>query len=429
VWPKTITSVMAGFMVFGRSFAYLGVPPAKLFVAELLLGGFVLYRPREVIDRWVRAILYGSTLSGVSIALLAFLSYGVFLFARAISNEYSAVLALQSLVFHCYPFYLFLGLWAGMQRPELLWKAIPVIAWVHAVYGLAYVTVLDAAWIALPGTDVNIFGQPNGGAFSILGLLCLPKRTKSHWGALALNAGLLLGLQVRADWLAISAALALWGLLQRRIVHLAFGAAALMLLLLIASVTGVSLPGPADRGGDVSAEKLLARIIAPVDLESARELDSQAGVYKGTTTWRTTWWDAIWGAVHSDVETTVFGFGYGYPLGDLVPYLRNTALRTPHNVFFYALGYGGWAGVTVFLWLQTQIVYLQWRSFRSTHTILGLLMTIYALTAAFFGNLFESPFGAVPFYLLVGFTAAEFVKREEIREDPAVAQLLPSTRW
>ena len=420
---------MAGFMVLGRSFAYIGLPPARVFIAELLLGSFVMARPRQVLDKWIRSVLYGCLLSGVSIGLLVFLLYGFFLFARAIANEYSTVLALQSLVFHCYPLYVFLGVWAGKERPDLLWKAIPIIAWVHALYGLAYVTVLDALWIGIPGTDVNILGQPNGAAFAIFGLLCLPMRRRSHWIALALNALVLVGLQVRADWLAVAVGIGIWGALRRRVPYLVFSAVALIALLIVASVADLSLPGAADRGGDVTAQKLMARIVAPVDLETAQDLDSQAAVYKGTTTWRTTWWDAIWSAVHSDSQTTFLGFGYGYPLGDLVPYLRNTSLRTPHNVFFYALGYGGWAGVAAFLLLQGQIILLQIRVFRRTRNVLGLLMVVYALTAGFFGNLFESPFGAVPLYLIVGFTAAEIVKREELHEDLTDAQLLPAGRW
>jgi len=42
------------------------------------------------------------------------------------------------------------------------------------------------------------------------------------------------------------------------------------------------------------------------------------------------------------------GHGYGFPLGDLVPYLEGEFIRTPHNEFFYALGYTGWIGVLLF---------------------------------------------------------------------------------
>jgi len=33
-------------------------------------------------------------------------------------------------------------------------------------------------------------------------------------------------------------------------------------------------------------------------------------------------------------KSAIFGLGYGFPLHSLVPYLRNTDIRTPHNVFY-----------------------------------------------------------------------------------------------
>jgi hypothetical protein len=247
---------------------------------------------------------------------------------------------------------------------------------------------------------------------------------------LMLNIVVLLANQVRADWLATLVALLIWGVARVKIGQLAMAATTAAALFFLAWALNISVPGPADRGGDVTAEKAAARAIAPFDINMARELDSTADVYKGTTTWRTKWWEAIWARAKSEPSTLFLGNGYGYPLGNLVPYMRGAETRSPHNVFFYALGYSGLFGVVLFFSLQVQLLLLEWRVFRVTGSLFGLLVIVEALTAAFFGNLFETPFGAIPVYLLVGLTAAPLLRQEQEQfESPYRTQLLPATRW
>ena len=430
MWPKAVVIVLCGFLLFGRSFAYVGIPPAKIFIGELLLGTFTLARPRDVLGRWLTTVMQPSSLSGCSIAILLFLIYGLFELSRGILNEYSFVTALQNFVFHVYPLYIFIGVWTATRRPDLVHRLIPIIAWLHGLYGVLYVTLLNGTWINFPGTSVNIIGQPNGTVVVILGLLCLPRLRLTDWGALLLNLLALLAFQVRADWLAIIVAVIIWGILDRRLGHLSLACLLALGVLCGAWLANLSIPGPKDRGGDVTAEKMLARIVAPFDIDAAKELNSAAATYKGTTTWRTTWWEAIWKSVHHDTDTTFFGLGYGYPLGDLVPYLRDQEIRSPHNVFFYALGYGGWFGVILFFWFQSQVLRLTWRTYQATGSLFGLLVACQAIVAGLFGNLFETPFGAIPIYLLVGLTAAPLVSREQlVREHSPLTQLLPAARW
>lgn len=429
MWPNLVLFTLCGFLLLGRSFAYFGIPPAKIFIGELLLGAFTVIRPRDVLGRWLETAMRASPLSGFSITLLLFLLYGAFEFARGITKEYPAFVALQSFVFHFYPLYVFLGIWVGKRRPDLLVRAIPVFAWVHGIYGVLYGTLLDSVWIPIPSTDVGILGQPNGSVIVILGLLCLKRLRPQDCCALVINVAVLISLQVRADWLAILIAILLRGFLYRRLGNLVFGSIGVLMLLSAAWMANIEMPGPEDRGGNVTAGKLLARIVAPIDISLAKEFDPYAHVYKGTAVWRTTWWDAIWANVHRDIDTTLFGMGYGYPLPDLVPYLRGQQIRSPHNVFFYALGYTGWFGVTLFFLLQAQLALLEWRVFRTTGSVFGLLVLVQALVAAFFGNLFETPFGAIPIFLLLGLTAAPVAAEEMSRlEYPAVAQPLPAAR-
>ena len=48
--------LLLGFALTGRSFAYLCIPPAKLFIGDLTLAAFVLLRPRKLFDPWMQAL-------------------------------------------------------------------------------------------------------------------------------------------------------------------------------------------------------------------------------------------------------------------------------------------------------------------------------------------------------------------------------------
>ena len=76
---------------------------------------------------------------------------------------------------------------------------------------------------------------------------------------------------------------------------------------------------------------------------------------------------------------------------------QNGDVRTPHNIFYYALGYSGWIGVAIFFALQLTCASMLWRVYRLTGQAYGLAVWAATLIAAFFGNVMETPFGAIPF--------------------------------
>ena len=171
-----------------------------------------------------------------------------------------------------------------------------------------------------------------------------------------------------------------------------------------------SVPAPAGRGGVVSSREIVGRALAAVDPEKAREYTPRSADYAGTVTWRTRWWKAIWDSVHEDAATTAIGHGYGFPLTNLVAYLRSEEeLRTPHSVFYYTLGYTGWIGVAVFAALQAGLAIVMWRVYCATGQPFGLVFWLMALIGAMFGAVFETPMGAIPHYLMLGMAAASLV--------------------
>jgi hypothetical protein len=174
---------------------------------------------------------------------------------------------------------------------------------------------------------------------------------------------------------ALAVGLLTWGLLTGRLGKvMAMGMAGLAVLGMI-EISGVQLgPGRATSFGEV-----VSRAIAPINLELAKEFSPNAKHAAGTVEWRQVWWEAIWTSVHSGPMLEAFVHGYGFPLISLAPKMAqkdNEDVRTPHNAFYYALGYIGWVGVVLFGALQLAILRLLWRSFRATGELAGLVFLV-----------------------------------------------------
>jgi hypothetical protein len=214
-----------------------------------------------------------------------------------------------------------------------------------------------------------------------------------------------LAAQVRAEWLAMCVATLIWGVLSRKLNRVMMMAVGIFGVLLIGFLLDVNLPSPGERGGAISSTEIVARGLAAVSPDLARDVtgSDNVGFYRGTITWRQNWWKAIWQNSQENYTNLLIGPGYGFLLRNLVSYLKDVGeLRTPHNVFYYALGYSGWIGVTIFFALQTACGFLLWRAYTVTGQAWGLAVWASGLVAAFFGNVMETPSGAIPFYLTMG---------------------------
>ena len=402
-WAKLVFFMMIGSF-WGRAFYYLGFPPAKIFIGDIVLFLFFFLRPRALCDRWMNALTTDSVFGPFSWLLLLSILYGMFEVIYGLFSGYPPLTALQNLVFNIYPVYFFLGLWVGAQHPTLYQKIIRYYAWILAIYGPAYLLFLDRIKLTMPGSDVLVFNQVSGGGFIILSLLCFERKPSRYWLPMVIGACMTLAVQEREEWLSAAVAFSVWGLLERKTTKVLSVAGLALVLLLIGFIADVDLPGPAARGGRISSSEIAARGLSAISPELAQEYTSSKniGMYAGTISWRTKWWSAIWGSVHETLPKTFIGNGYGFPLKDLVPYLKGMDIRTPHSIFFFALGYSGWNGVFLFYSLQVSILVMLWRVYRLTGQSYGLAIWISTLTASFFGNSFESPMGSIPSYIGIG---------------------------
>jgi hypothetical protein len=423
-WARISGFLVVGYLCMNRSFAYLGIPP--FFIGEIVLGAFLLLKPRVALGTWAASLLRASPLNGLGLALLAFVAYGVWQVGRGVFGGSDPLYTLMYFVFNYYALYLFLGIWIGLQVPDFLPKLNRVLAWVYGIYGLMYILVLKQVVAYMPGSEQPLFGPPAGGSVAILGLLCFERDLRAVGLVLVLDIIVTLARQVRAEWLGLAAGMLVWGLVTGRLGRVvAIGVAGLAVLGFI-ELADVRLAG---RQTGVSLSETLARVIAPIDLELAREISPNAERHASTAEWREKWWDQIWLSVHSTPMLEAFGHGYGFHLFALAPAdVRATddveELRTPHSAFYYALGYTGWVGVALFGLLQFAILRLAWRSYRVSGQPVGVVWWVMGMAMASFEGGFETPYVAIPLYLLWGMAIAPGLQAKGAADArPARAQL------
>lgn len=430
MWTQLVTVLLLGYMCMGRSFAYWGIPAWHLFIGEVALFVFLVFGPSVASGRWVWLAAGHPALQRVRKIYIVLFCYGVFEMLRGIVSGYPLTLAARDLAFDYYPLYFLMGLWVGLHDDQYLAKFFRLAAWINGIYGILFILVLSrVSWSFAGFTDntqaVQVFGQPSYSALILLGLFSFEKDLRRIWPVVALNAFVLLGMLIRAEWLAFGVGLMVWAWGSGNFRRVAWGGATVLALLLLMYVTNFSYQGPETRGGTISATDMIGRVIAPINSDLASDYTSDVHMYEGNFVWRTVFWLQIWDTVHESDMRALFGFGYGYPINDLVPYLEEDTTRTPHNVFFYVLGFTGWIGVAIFAAFQAELVRLFWALKQLRNESFGLVFYFAMIAFALFTPFFETPQGAIPFYLLAGcICAARFLPA--IKSPEAVPPMVPS---
>jgi hypothetical protein len=416
IWTKLVVMYLVFSLFIGKVSAYFG----------LLIGGLLIFGVRVLWNRWYAALTVPEDpMRRVGWALLISLIYGVAQTIYGVSFlDHSLFTALQILVFNLGPLYLFLGIWVGVHHPGGLRTYIRVLSWWMVIYTPIYFLFLTHLNLTLtgllPGTGLDVLGNPGSGTLPLLGLLTMEPQIARFWLPIIVLVLLTIANQERSDWLGLGIILMIWGKLSSRLGRIFGILGCITAVLIIAALLDLKLPPIPGRGGELSARGTIARMAGSISPELAAEAGGgrDAQFYYGTVHWREHWWAAIRSEVFKDTKTEIFGLGYGYPLAHLAGReVEVQGTRSPHSVFYFTLAYSGFVGVAIFFWLEISIALLLWRVYKVTGETFGLLFAIYVLVNAFFGNVLETPAASIPFYLLLGMSIAPIFLRPRMLYD------------
>jgi O-Antigen ligase len=415
-WAVVTFFVVAGYMTLQRSFAHvLSVPGVPVYASEVLLIAFFVLHPDVSIRRLLNALVRPGPLGALAWAMFLVLAYGLILAVRGYVSSYPTLFVSQELVFNLYPLYILLGLWLAERNRQVLERFVLGLSWVVGVYGALYVAFLNHSATTVPGTDLELFRPPLGQGAMLLALLAFRPKGARMWVPFSLNLFVLLGIQSRAAYAGFLTGLLVWAVMSKRI-----GRMVLLLSMiagLLAAAWMLDLRVEFLRGGsEYSAGNVIAAVVAPFDEEAAARFSPDARSFAGTVEWRRAWWSGIWDATHADAARTAIGTGYGFELTSDA-HLRSSdpLLRTPHNWFMYSLGYGGWLGVALFVFLLVSLGTLLWRGDRISGVPLGLPFLVLSTTIATFSNFYETPFAAIPVWVISGMAIAPAVREASVR--------------
>lgn len=423
-WSKFAFILVLGYFCMSRSFAYLGLPQYSIFIGEVSITAFLLLGPLMRKAGWLWIVIHARRLRRLELLVVASLGYGAFAAYRGVLEGYGLVAALRGTAFNYYALFLVWGIWAGVRDKELLRRLARALAWCNGLYGAVFILFLNRFAWPMPGTEsspsaVALFSSGWGSAVALLGMFAFEPTLSRVWYLIVLNSLVLLGLQIRGEWLGFALGLFVFACCTKRLKRIegvAIAGMALVAVLILMSIGDVSFPTPEGRGGGrISLNYLIARATAPIDrrlAETFAPLDT-VHTFAANVDWRMNLWSSVWHDVNQSPSTAFFGLGYGYPMWTFVEQLRSKApLQSTHNDFIYALGFTGWIGATLFVLLQLEIARLLFRSFRATGQPFGLMAWSALVTLSMFESFFESPFGAIPFFLLVGIAIAPALLRE-----------------
>ena len=122
---------------------------------------------------------------------------------------------------------------------------------------------MDRAWdVHTPRPPCPFLDSHMDSLSRFLGLIAFEPRLKRVWYLVALNAFVMLGLQIRAEWVGFLVGLAVFAWCTKRIKQVAVAGTLLAVLFGVMFLTNLDLQSPEGRGGEISVSEIVARAVA-----------------------------------------------------------------------------------------------------------------------------------------------------------------------
>lgn len=339
--------LLAGYAIFGKGFAYIGVPPLYIGEIALLLGIFVLVRSGCEIA------VVGSLPGVLLLVLITLVIVRTVPYIRTygINAARDSVLVLYGL------FAFIVAAWL-LEDPGRLTRVIAVysrFAWFYGLVAILVVnssSVLGAAMPNWPGGGVPIIYVRLGecashlagaAVFALLGF----RRAGPLWVIILLCDIGMVSVS-RGAMLASMVPIAFGAILSRQ--KKRFGSVLLLASVLFALTYAAGFNIPLPGGRSIGPEQITNGFESIVGTSDEANLD-------GTKEWRLHWWDAIVDyTFHGPYFWTGKGFGVNLAVADgfvVGQELRGPPVRSPHSAHMTMLARTGVPGL--FLWIATGV--------------------------------------------------------------------------
>lgn len=425
--------VVAGYVLWGRPFAWLHVPGVPLFPGEVVVGAALMVLLRRGRTERVHPPRYWS----VALVLLAYavlrLSWDVWSYGLGAVRDAAMV---GYAVVGWAAFRLVGEFDAGTRHMVTRWVsrvAVAVILWAPAAIMVAktlgprapLIPDSETSTLALKGGDLSVYV-----AAAMAWLIVVPEATSptQKWWLLATGGvGLLvLGSQSRGGLVAALATLLLVLVavpVRQRRRALRQIVTPMIVALLVLAVTGITVRTTKRA---ISFDQVVANVVSVLDPQEGSSLEGEGSSLEGTVSWRLAYWSKVIDDVAlGDDWLTGIGFGpiladrYGFQVvraGSTQP-LRNA--HNSHVTLLARLGLVG-AGLWLAFWGSLGLTYLRLRRDPARRTELWLLAFIVGMGVnSIFDPALEGPQMAIPFWLAVGVLAGLDARHRRVRRTAA----------
>jgi hypothetical protein len=412
--PMAVVAVLvvwAGYTLFTHDFADLHVSVGSLpvYIGELLL---LVAVPWALVRVDVRAL-------NKNVYFVALAAWMVFCAARLLMGGLDyGIDALRDSAIWYYGLFSVVG--------YVVWGSLRQHAWTRYFTVLFVVLVVVTSAILLAGTLNLPWRIPRedilaASLIAAANFFLLALRTARFYVLRLLVSSaalaLLVPLEVRSATVGVVILLGVFALQRRWNTMLSLVAIPIVVLGVVA-LADIQLPGRV--GGGSSAAELVSRQLSVVPLlfqgkVTGSDPNLPHDATYGTAVWRYNWWVALVNDTLSKPETTFFGVGFG---ADITGPLEvdqsglDRPLRSPHNIAINMFARTGLIGLALWLVVQGSWLYVTLRAIgagiragRASDVDYLLWICTYAVTilvVALLGVVLESPFGAIPYFLLIG---------------------------
>lgn len=345
-WLVLWACALAGYAIFGRGFAYIGLPPLFVGEAVLLAGLVALVMSRGLWSALGMPIVWllGALAAwGICRTVPYVGEYGVDALRDAVIWGYGAFALIVASVLIASPHRL---VWLVLQFRRYAIAFLVLVPCIWVIQLAAGDAIPHWPWANVPvitakGGDISVH-MAGICAFWIAGLA---GTTHYMWLAPLLVTVPVAGMKNRGGLVSFTlACIIAFSCRPRSGWAWRFGIAAIFALTVLA-LTDIHVKVPGQHR-DISFQQLMSNVTSVAG-------DSKRGALEGTKEWRLNWWrDIVDYTIHGKYRWTGKGFGINLANDDGYQVYKDESLRSPHNGHLTMLARAGVPGLAIWLALQ-----------------------------------------------------------------------------